>query len=188
MGESKAHLPFRGHTMAQQVMATMNQVVRPIVAVAASGQQLPELPSATVVRDERPACGPLEGMRIGLHHLADQCDAAYISSCDVPLLRAEFIRHLVQLLDDRYDAVVPFEGEFAHPLAAVYRTSLLPIVEQLVRQERWRPRFLIDQVRTLAVDVQQLRNVDPDLQSLMNINRPEDYRRILNIGDPLNPG
>jgi molybdopterin-guanine dinucleotide biosynthesis protein A len=71
MGTSKALLPFGPETMLQRVVRLLGQVVTPIVAVAAVGQVLPDLPAEVIVtRDEREARGPLEGLKAGLTALA----------------------------------------------------------------------------------------------------------------------
>ena len=38
-----------------------------------------------------------------------------------------------------------------------------------------RPFFLFEQVKTREVNVDELRSVDPDLATLMNLNHPKDY-------------
>ena len=70
----------------------------------------------------------------------DEVDAAYVSSCDVPLLLPEFIREMIRRLGP-HELAVPREGDFHHPLAAVYRTSLRDSVRQLVSDKRLRPLF-----------------------------------------------
>jgi molybdopterin-guanine dinucleotide biosynthesis protein A len=77
------------------------------------------------------------------------------------------------------DIVVPRDGHFHHPLAAVYRTSVLPAIEALLAADRLRPVYLFEICRTFEVPVETLRNVDPELRSLMNCNRTEDYRAAL---------
>jgi molybdopterin-guanine dinucleotide biosynthesis protein A len=60
-------------------------------------------------------------------------------------------------------------------LAAVYRTSVLPIVEsQLESRDRSLTSF-IARCHTCKVDADSLRDVDPELLSLANCNTPEDY-------------
>ena len=73
------------------------------------------------------------------------------------------------------EIVVAVEGEFAHPLAAVYRTSVLPHIEELLAADRLRPAFLFERVKTCRVPVEELKSVDPQLSTLQNLNRPEDY-------------
>ena len=179
MGADKAALPFGPELMLTRVVRLLGQIVEPIVVVAAADQELPELPTNVIVaRDQRPEQGPLEGLHAGLSALQGLVDAVYATSCDVPLLENAFVERMIQLLGE-HDAAVPVEGKFHHPLAAVYRTSLLPQVESLLAQQRLRPFFLFEQVDTLRVPVDDLRQVDPDLNTLMNLNRPEDYRAAL---------
>ena len=64
---------------------------------------------------------------------------------------------------------------FAHPLSAVYRRDTLPHVESLLAQDRLRPVFLFDAVRTRRVQPAEMASVDPDLLTLRNINTREDY-------------
>src|SRR6266478_2297357 len=92
MGSPKALLPFGPETMLQRIVRILATVVSPIVVVAAVGQSLPELPAdVTVTRDEREDRGPLEGLRAGLKALPSAIDAAYVTSCDVPLLVPGFV-------------------------------------------------------------------------------------------------
>lgn len=175
MGSSKAHLDFGPETMLQRVVRLLGEVVQPVVVVAAAGQDLPPLAGEVlVVRDQMPERGPLEGIRQGLRALESDAEAAYITSCDVPLLNVEFVREMIARLEDN-DVAVPHEGRFHHPLAAVYRTRVLAPLEQLLAAERLRPVFLYDQVATCRVPVEELRKVDPDLQTLRNLNNREDY-------------
>jgi molybdopterin-guanine dinucleotide biosynthesis protein A len=68
---------------------------------------------------------------------------------------------------------------FPHPLSAVYRVSVLPQVEALLAADRLRPVFLFDAVKTRRVQPQEMTRVDPELQTLRNLNTPEDYERAL---------
>jgi molybdopterin-guanine dinucleotide biosynthesis protein A len=45
----------------------------------------------------------------------------------------------------------------------------------LIARDQMRPAFLFDRVSTHRVPVESLRAVDPELQSLANLNRPDDY-------------
>ncbi|MEQ8836182.1 MAG: hypothetical protein RID07_05195, partial [Lacipirellulaceae bacterium] len=70
---------------------------------------------------------------------------------------------------------------YHHPLAAVYRTSVLSKVEALLAADRLRPFFLFEECDTREIPVKQLREVDPELRSLMNCNTPEDYEVALSL-------
>ena len=89
-------------------------------------------------------------MRAGLKALPDSVEAAYVTSCDVPLLVPGFVERMLVLLGEHDIAVMEIDG-FPHPLSAVYRRAVLPQVESLLAQDRLRPVFLFDAVRTRRV-------------------------------------
>jgi molybdopterin-guanine dinucleotide biosynthesis protein A len=181
MGRDKASLPFGAETMLQRVVRRLAEVVptRRMVVVAAADQRLPTLPAdVTLAHDHRPERGPLEGLAAGLMALAPDVEAAYVSSCDVPLLVPAFVERLFAELGD-CDIAVPRDAEHHHPLAAVYRPSVLSAVQRLLAADRLSPRFLFDEVPTRELPVNELRNVDPELRTLRNLNTPDEYHAAL---------
>lgn len=177
MGTSKAMLPFGAETMLQRVVRLMLEAVPTLVVVASPGQELPRLPeSVRVVRDHREGRGPLEGLLAGISGLSGDVSAAYATSCDVPLLNPAFVRRVLELLRD-HDIAVPRTEGFHHPLAAAYRPTVLPHIEALLAADRLRPVFLFERVRTREITADELQDVG--LESLRNLNTPEDYQAAL---------
>ena len=186
MGQDKASLPFGPEIMLQRVVRIIGKVIdsSAIVVVAAPEQILPELPVAIIVtRDERPNRGPLEGIAMGIRSMPSEVDAFYATSCDVPLMVPEFVARMFEWLGD-YEIAVPFDGQYHHPLAAIYRPRILEVIESLVAVDRLRPRFLFDEVATVEVPAEELREVDPTLSTLMNLNHPVDYQAALEQAFP----
>ncbi len=133
MGSPKALLPFGDEILLTRMLRLLGQVVDPLLVVAAPRQQLPDLPEGTdVVRDRNEGRGPLEGLYCGLQHLSSRVEAAYVTGCDAPLLRPQFVQYMIDQLDTN-DVVVPLEGSFHHPLAAVYRTRIVETIAGLLR-------------------------------------------------------
>ena len=179
MGSSKALLPFGAETMLQRVVRLLGTVVSPIVVVGA--------PRAVATRvagerdgDPRRAGGTRSARRpaAGLKALPDSVEIAYVTSCDVPLIVPGFVRRMIDLLGDHDIAVMEVDG-FPHPLSAVYRRDTLPHVESLLAQDRLRPVFLFDAVRTRRVQAAEMISVDPQLLTLRNLNTREDYLEAL---------
>ena len=101
-----------------------------------------------------------------------RAETAYVSSCDVPFLSAAFVERMSELLGE--DAVaVPEVGGIRHPLAGVYRTTVLPVVREMLEAGRLRTAALLDRVATRFVTEADLAGVG--LESLRNLNTPEDY-------------
>ena len=107
--------------------------------------------------------------------LPESVEAAYITSCDVPLLVPGFVRLMIDLLGDHDIAVMEIDG-FPHPLSAVYRRSILPHVEALLADNRLRPAFLFEACRVRRLGVR-----------LGNWLTPEQGRRLLKCASPSNP-
>ena len=109
-------------------------------------------------------------------------EAAYLSSCDVPFLQPAFVRRLIDLLGNHW-VCVPRVGEYHHPLAAVYRLEVAEAVDRLLAEDRLRPFFLFEAVPTRVVEAAELADVDPEFQTLRNLNTPEDYEAALKRGN-----
>jgi molybdopterin-guanine dinucleotide biosynthesis protein A len=186
MGRPKAALEWHGSTLLRRVCGIVARVVDgPVVVVRAPDQALPELPAPIeVVDDAREGRGPLQGLAAGLEAVAARAQRAYVSSTDVPLLHPAFVAAvLAAAAREEVDVALPVAQGHRHPLAAAYRTSLLPAVEQLIAEDRMRPAFLFERcrVRELSEDdllaSRALADADPGLLSLLNVNDPDEYER-----------
>lgn len=181
MGRPKAWLPFGDELMLQRIVRIVCDVVDPVVVVAAPGQDVPSLPpDVRIVRDEIEGRGPLGGLAAGLSALEGRVDSVYLSSCDVPFLRPEFIERVLSFLSpvsslQPPEVAVPRINDYFHPLAAAYRVSVLPRVRELLAADRLRPVFLFDAVPTRVIEPHELADVDPGFHSLQNLNTPEEY-------------
>jgi molybdopterin-guanine dinucleotide biosynthesis protein A len=185
MGHDKAWLPFGPETMLQRVVRLVGEVVplSNIVVVTAIDRTLPALPPEIVTTHDRSADrGPLEGFHAGLAVCQSSLDAVYLTSCDVPMLIPAFVAQMFELLE-HHDAAVPSDETQLHPLAGVYRPTVINVIEQLLADDQLRLRNLFEHVRTRTIPVEQLREIDPELRSLMNLNSPEDYRSALRLAN-----
>jgi molybdopterin-guanine dinucleotide biosynthesis protein A len=175
MGLPKWSLPFGSETMLERIVRLLGEVCSTLVVVAAPDQTLPNLAAGVIVaRDRREDRGPLEALSAGLAALPEDVDAAYVTSCDVPLLAPAFVRRMFELLEDHV-AAVPVSDGYLHPLSAVYRSGLLAVIDELLASDRLRPSLLFDLVSTRRVAPRELIDVDPELGTLKNLNHPADY-------------
>jgi molybdenum cofactor guanylyltransferase len=183
MGTPKAALEWHGSTLLRRVVGIVGRVVDgPVIVVRAPGQQLPSLPPGVeIAEDAREGRGPLQGLEAGLAVACAHASVAYVSSTDVPLLHPRFVRLVVAAVDDATDVALPEIRGFPQPLAAAYRTELAELVARLVAEDRMRPAFLFEACRTtrLAADAllgdPALAALDPELDSVLNLNEPADY-------------
>lgn len=178
MGQPKAWLPFGNEVLLQRVVRLLREVLSPIVVVAAPGQELPDLPSDVLIaRDEREAQGPIGGMAAGFAALRGQVTAAYVSACDVPLLKPAVVRLICEQLGAA-DVVIPVDGQFPQPLAAVYRLTLEPRLQEMLETGQLRVVRLWDGATVKQIAIETLRDLDPDLDSFRNANTPDEFAAI----------
>ncbi|HEX6584722.1 MAG TPA: molybdenum cofactor guanylyltransferase [Thermoleophilaceae bacterium] len=186
MGRPKASLEWHGSTLLHRVTGIVCRAVDgPVVVVRASGQELPALPPGVrVVDDAAEGRGPLQGLAAGLAAVSDEAEIAYASSTDVPLLHPAFIGAvLAAAAREDVEVALPVVHGYRHPLAAAYRTSLLPAVEELIAEDRLRPAFLFERSRVRELSEEdllrdrELAEADPELLSVLNVNEPDEYER-----------
>lgn len=181
MGRPKALLPFGDELLLQRVVRRLEPACSPIVVVRAEGQTLPSLPAHVLVAtDPVEGRGPLQGIAAGLSLLAGVAEAAFVSSTDAPFVDPQLARRLGKLRGDAFDCVVPRALGHYHPLAAVYACAVLPAIEELLAEDRLRPFFLFESVRTRFVGEEELSQMtDPSLRALRNVNTPEELEDAL---------
>ena len=185
MGTAKAALEWHGSTLLRRTVGIVARATNgPVVVVRAAGQDLPELPEGTVVADDpREGKGPVQGIAAGLAALSGHAEVAFVSSTDMPFLHPAFIRRVlgVAVQGTGTDVVLPVARGYKQPLAAAYRVSLAETAERLVIQDRLRPAFLFGECRVETLDDAALKQdpvlaaLDPDLDSVLNVNTPADY-------------
>lgn len=184
MGSPKADLEWHGSTLLRRTVGILGRF-GPVAVVRAQGQALPSLPPGVeVVDDPREGLGPLQGIAAGLAAVADRSEFAFVCSTDQPFLHPAFVRltlGMASTAEPPADVVLPVARGFPQPLAAGYRTALAPLAEQLVAGGRLRPAYLFERCAVLRLDQATLAadpilaTLDPELDSLVNVNTPADY-------------
>lgn len=175
MGQPKALLPFDAQPLIEHIVSKLRSLFADVIVVAAPEQALPEL-NAEIARDEVAFQGPVGGIAYGLR--ASRREVNFVTSCDSAFLNTGLISYLVGEIADR-DVVVPhWDGRF-QPLHAVYRRSVLPLLEAQLERGELRPVYLFDKVRTRTISEEEVRRFDRDGASFFNMNAPDDYAAAL---------
>ncbi|HUY27365.1 MAG TPA: molybdenum cofactor guanylyltransferase [Candidatus Binataceae bacterium] len=181
MGRAKATLPRGGLTLLEHIVAELGRYFGDLVIVAApeSVQAALAVPAAArIIRDDRAYEGPVDALARGLD--AARADAAFACSCDLPMLDARVAAALLAMLSG-YDAVIPSVGGRLQPLHAVYRREVAGALRAMRARGENRLSEIAGEVRTRIVDEAELRALDPELRSFMNVNTPADYARAIRL-------
>jgi molybdenum cofactor guanylyltransferase len=195
MGEDKAWLPFGNDAMLTRVVRIIAQSVPAcnILVIAADGQQLPPLEEhVRVLRDAEAFLGPLPAIVTGLNALLDVADDVFVTSCDVPLLRASVVDWLFWRLDEvraapltpnerPFEAVVPRDQHRWYPLSAVYSvtTRIGLSAARALGDNSLQGPCRSGLVRAFPIQTDEMREVDPQLDAIFNCNTWYDYESAL---------
>lgn len=184
MGRPKAALEWHGSTLLYRTAAVLTRTVGgPVVVVASPGQELPDLPvGVEKVEDPVEGLGPMQGVAVGLAAVATRATLAFVCSTDMPFLHPAFVRHVLRrLATSGADVALPIALGYRQPLAAGYRTAMAGPISALVDGGQLRLGMLFDLCTVARLDDTELladadmARLDPDLDSVVNVNGPEDY-------------
>lgn len=188
MGTAKAALEWHGSSLLRHVTGVVARAVDgPVIVVRAPGQELPELGPGVLVReDPEEGRGPLQGLAVGLAAAAEHAETAFVCSTDLPFLHVAYVRAVLRAFEAGPEGcpevVLPFVRGYRQPMAAGYRTSLAPRIEKLLEAGQSRPAHLFDESLVRQLDDAalladpQVADADPGLDSVLNVNEPDDYR------------
>lgn len=188
MGSPKADLDWHGTPLSLHMAGLLAAAVAgPVVAVAQPDAPAPALPlDVELVRDAAPDQGPLRGLEAGLAALEGHADRVFAAAIDLPLLAPGLVNGLLAVLDDpAVDAAVPVVGGRRQPLAAAYRTAVLPAARDLLARGERGVTALTEAVPARLLDEAALRDLpgvasaDPDLRSLAGANTPGEWARLI---------
>jgi molybdopterin-guanine dinucleotide biosynthesis protein A len=189
MGTPKPLLPTPpdGQPLLRHVLGRMHARpwLRTVVVANEPGWRVQlKLPDDVIyVADAFPGMGALGGIATGLQ----LCDGwALVLAADMPLVSPDLCEWLCRQAlalgqDPPPDVVMPMVGGKAQPFHALYHSRTLPAIRaQLARGERMAIGFL-SKVNARFVDEEEMRVVDPDLHSFVNVNTPEEWAAALEL-------
>lgn len=123
-----------------------------------------------MIVEQQPHQGPL----FALHHIMiafPDVEWFFVVASDMPYMNADFIRSMLEYVDDRFDAIVPKQNIRIHPLAALYRRSAFPKMKQLTEQNKRSMQALLEQLRVCYV------SFEDNSPTFININSQQDWSK-----------
>lgn len=144
----------------------MTALFRDVVLVTNTPEKFPPL-AQKILQDEIPFQGPLGGIVTALRQV--ETDGIFVTACDMPLLSKKLILDLVEK-DDKSSWIFYSSQGKAEPLCAIYRVSLLPLLESRLRMKR------LD-LHSLQREAIRFRSIPLDETAqrfLLNVNIPSE--------------
>ena len=198
----KAFIEVEGQRIIERNLEIMKQLFNEVFIVT----NQPEIYSylgAPMLGDAYNTRGPMTGIFTSL--LSSSNPWVFISACDMPFINERLIRYMASMRNN-FDAVAPKaarppgpplakrgirggkerpSGDYTEPLFAFYSKKLLFSMEKSVISGNKSLRDFLSGKRVKYITSGEIRKIDPDAISFVNLNTPEDIELYLRAKDKI---
>ena len=179
MGSDKAFLEVSGDRVLPALVESLMPMCAGGVTVVrrAPGQEMPPLPEGTtVVEDLLPDHAALGGLYTGL--ALARTPYVFLAACDMPQLDPALVEWLRTLPPKTADVLLPVAHDREQPMHAIYGHRCLGAMKEALLSGELAMGRWYGSVRVERVTHDRWREIDPTGASFVNVNTPEQLRRI----------
>ncbi len=171
MGADKALLPLSDGNFLTVALRNARSVCPDPIIV---GDSIRYRKYGEVVEDRFTGCGPLGGIHAALYATRDEWNL--ILSVDLPMMTPEFLRWLVgeAVAGDKLVTVPRLHGR-SETLCAVYRKSILPVVERALMAGDFKVGQIYSALPVRYVSEEEIGAAGFREDIFRNVNAPDDY-------------
>ena len=176
-GQNKALVHIDGVPLIERVIRVMGSIFQHNILITNTPDEYAHL-GLPMHEDLIKGLGPIGGVYTGLSVVTHE--AAFFVACDMPLLNKELIQYMLENRGQS-DVVVPRISGMVEALHALYGRDCLPAVKRLIDSRRYQTLLVFNEVSVRYVEEVEIRRFDPELKSFININRPQELRRLVTL-------
>jgi molybdopterin-guanine dinucleotide biosynthesis protein A len=171
MGRDKAFVELAGTPMIQWVITAVAQCSRTAFIISNEPEKFTSF-GLPVYPDVIPGMGPLSGLHTAF--AVTGADRVMIAPCDSPLVSPDAIKLILDYPDGGAEAAIPFVDGREQGMLAVYaRSGIERYAERIASASIMFDEFRLGLDRIFITE-DELRKVEPDLRSFLNVNTPAD--------------
>jgi molybdopterin-guanine dinucleotide biosynthesis protein A len=119
--------------------------------------------------------GPMAGIYSALN-VPDVSDV-FVIACDMPFINVILIQHIISKWDEKWDSVIPVFDNRPQPLFGIYSQKITGKIEDTIKKERMSLRELLKRINVLYIKEEEVRSIDTEGKSFVNINTMEDFKK-----------
>jgi molybdopterin-guanine dinucleotide biosynthesis protein A len=187
----KGFLTVKGRTIIERSLDTLRSVFGRVVI----NTNMPEKYfcfGVPLIGDITKESGPITGILSILANIKD--DSAFVVACDMPFISEKLIRYMVDYYKGhgasrlrrpaevggkgQVDAVIPLFNGMPEPLFGIYTRDVITTVEDAISKGEKGIHEMLKRLDVLYINDEEVRDLDPDGSSFVNINTMEDYEKL----------
>lgn len=176
MGMDKAAVDVGGESLLMHVCRAVEEAGLPVCVIGRPPDDpaLVKLGGAVAVADEVPGLGPIGGLLTALRSAPENVDLL-LTACDLPLVEPAQFTWLANFASAQgtsaADGIVPLWKGRPEPLFALYRRSIIPMVERHIAMRRYGMQDLVQAGAFIKV------SLPPEhMAAIRDVDTPEELR------------
>ena len=175
MGRNKALLEVDGIPIITRTYRKLASMFHEVIIVTNSPQDYDFIPCRKVL-DIYSNIGSIAGLHSALAHSGSAY--SFVTACDMPFLDQSIILYLCDLLQEGYDAVIPYSEGGQEPLHAVYSSKCKDVFDKAIQRGERKILDILENVTVREVPYGEVQRIGGQAVSFMNVNTPEEYEVI----------
>ncbi|MFH1874511.1 MAG: molybdenum cofactor guanylyltransferase [Pseudomonadota bacterium] len=175
----KGLLEIQGEQLVQRKINQLNSQFEQLILVTNKPELYQHLSEVAIIQDEQKQQGPLFGLYSGLK--ASSTNINFVTAVDMPYFIPQLVDYFAQFTKD-YETVVAMINNTIQPLFGFYAKSSLEKIAEMLASPKGKKSVtaVSENTRAKIISEQEVRKIDPDLKSFININTEKDLNRYNN--------
>jgi len=119
--------------------------------------------------------GPMTGIFSAL--AMPEVSDVFVTACDMPFINGILINYIVAKWSDMWDAVIPIFNNTPQPMLGIYSKRIVESMEESLKTGKKSLRDFLHEINVRYIQEDEVRNIDREGKSFVNINTMEDLQR-----------
>lgn len=181
MGSDKALLNIAGKAMLQHVIERLEALGLASIFLISNNPAAHRAFGLKMVSDRWPDGGSLGGIYTALK--ASTTSHTLVVPCDMPFLSVPILQHMLALVADDVDVVVPLIEDYPQGLHAIYSQACIAPIEARLRENKLKVIGFYEAVRVRYVPEEALQALGNLEHAFFNANTPEELEKARQIAE-----
>ncbi len=119
--------------------------------------------------------GPMIGIFSAL--TVPEISEIFVTACDMPFINTALVKHIVNRWSEKWDAAIPSFAKRPQPLLGIYSKRIVGDMEKIIKQGKRSLREFLHKINVLYIEEEEVRSIDMEGRSFVNINTMEDFQK-----------
>jgi len=170
----KGFLEVDGKRIIESTIELLSKIFDRVI-ISANDPELYFYLSVPMIGDIIEYRGPMTGILSVL--TIPEVSEIFVTACDMPFINAMLIKYIVDKWEKEYDALIPIFDDKPQPLLGIYSKRIAKSMEQSIKNGERSLREFLRGINVLYIKEEEVRNIDPEGRSFININTIEDFQK-----------